>query len=183
MILLVLVGLLWVAVLAPSAWRRFSERQGVGSIDHFHHQLRLLEHAAPKTVTPAYRLHTAVPGRTGTEAQAGGGLFSTQVGPLAADRRRGGGGRRRRRGRPLRTGRCPRPARARMPPRGQRRPVGVPACTGAPPLHDSAALPVRCGPLDGSDRVVPRHASRVDLHCVERLGRVALVGLMAYARR
>lgn len=61
MILLVLVGLLWVAVLAPSAWRRFSERQGVGSIDHFHHQLRLLEHAAPKTVTPAYRLHTAVP--------------------------------------------------------------------------------------------------------------------------
>jgi hypothetical protein len=69
-ILLVLVGLLWVAVLAPSAWRRFSERQGVGSIDHFHHQLRLLEHAAPKTVTPAYRLHTAVPGRVGTEAQA-----------------------------------------------------------------------------------------------------------------
>ena len=70
MILLVLVGLLWVAVLAPSAWRRFSERQGVGSIDHFHHQLRLLEHAAPKTVAPAYRLHTAVPGVAGTEAQA-----------------------------------------------------------------------------------------------------------------
>jgi hypothetical protein len=68
-ILLVLVGLLWVAVLAPSAWRRFSERQGVGSIDHFHHQLRLLEHAAPKTVAPAYRLHTAVPSRAGTEVQ------------------------------------------------------------------------------------------------------------------
>ena len=62
MILLVLVVLLWVAVLAPSAWRRFGERQGVGSIDHFHHQLQLLEHAAPKTVAPAYRLHTAVPG-------------------------------------------------------------------------------------------------------------------------
>ena len=70
MILLVLVGLLWVAVLAPSAWRRFSERQGVGSIDHFHHQLRTLEHAAPKTVAPAYRLHTAVPGRSTTETQA-----------------------------------------------------------------------------------------------------------------
>jgi hypothetical protein len=67
-ILLVLVGLLWVAVLAPSAWRRFSERQSVGSIDHFHHQLQLLEHAAPKTVTPAYRLHTAVPGRPGAGA-------------------------------------------------------------------------------------------------------------------
>jgi hypothetical protein len=67
-ILLVLVGLLWVAVLAPSAWRRFTERQGVGSIDHFHHQLQLLEHAGPKTVAPAYRLHTALPGRSGSEA-------------------------------------------------------------------------------------------------------------------
>jgi hypothetical protein len=62
LILLVLVVLLWVAVLAPSAWRRFGERQGVGSIDHFHHQLQLLEHAGPKTVAPAYRLHTAMPG-------------------------------------------------------------------------------------------------------------------------
>ena len=62
MILLVLVVLLWVAVLAPSVWRRFGERQGVGSIDHFHHQLQLLEHAGPKTVAPAYRLHTAFPG-------------------------------------------------------------------------------------------------------------------------
>jgi hypothetical protein len=61
-ILLVLVVLLWAAVLAPSVWRRFSERSAVGSIDHFHHQLRLLEHAAPKTVAPAYRLHTAFPG-------------------------------------------------------------------------------------------------------------------------
>jgi hypothetical protein len=61
-ILLVLVVLLWVGVLAPSAWRRFKEHQGVGSIDSFHHQLQLLEHAAPKTVAPAYRLHTAVPG-------------------------------------------------------------------------------------------------------------------------
>ena len=70
MILLVLVVLLWVAVLAPSAWRRFGERQGVGSIDHFHHQLQLLEHAAPKTVAPAYRLHTAVPGGSPAAASA-----------------------------------------------------------------------------------------------------------------
>ena len=62
MILLVFVVLLWAAVLAPSVWRRFSERSAVDSIDHFHHQLRLLEHAAPKTVAPAYRLHTAFPG-------------------------------------------------------------------------------------------------------------------------
>src|SRR5580692_11458782 len=54
-------------VLAPSVWRRFSERQGVGSIESFHHQLQLLEHAAPKTVAPAYRLHTAIPGSSGVE--------------------------------------------------------------------------------------------------------------------
>ena len=69
-ILLVLVVLLWLAVLAPSAWRRFGERQGVGSIDHFHQQLQLLEHAGPKTVAPAYRLHTATPGQRSTEAAA-----------------------------------------------------------------------------------------------------------------
>jgi hypothetical protein len=67
-ILLVLVVLLWVAVLAPSAWRRFGERQGVGSIDHFHHQLQLLEHAGPKMVAPAYRLHTAMPGDHSTDS-------------------------------------------------------------------------------------------------------------------
>ena len=70
LILLVLVVFLWVAVLAPSAWRRFGERQGVGSIDHFHHQLQLLEHAGPKTVAPAYRLHTAMPGGAQTERLA-----------------------------------------------------------------------------------------------------------------
>jgi hypothetical protein len=69
-ILLVLVILLWAAVLAPSVWRRFGERQGVGSIDHFHHQLQLLEHAGPKTVAPAYRLHTALPGGGSSETAA-----------------------------------------------------------------------------------------------------------------
>jgi hypothetical protein len=61
-ILLVLVVVLWIVVLVPSAWRRRAERQGAGSIDHFHHQLQLLEHAGPKCVAPAYRLHTAIPG-------------------------------------------------------------------------------------------------------------------------
>jgi hypothetical protein len=69
-ILLVLVVVLWIAVLAPSALRRRSERQGTGSIDYFHHQLELLEHASPKIVNPAYRLHTAVPG---------GGAFETSA--------------------------------------------------------------------------------------------------------
>jgi hypothetical protein len=61
-ILLILVVVLWIAVLAPSAWRRRSERRGDGSINHFHHQLELLEHAGPRTIPPAYRLHTALPG-------------------------------------------------------------------------------------------------------------------------
>jgi len=72
LILLVLVALLWMAVLAPSAWRRFGERQGVGSIDHFHHQLQLLEHAGPKTVAPAYRLHTSGAAAAAAAAAAAG---------------------------------------------------------------------------------------------------------------
>jgi hypothetical protein len=61
-ILLVLIAVLWVVVLAPSVVRRFTEREGAGSIDHFHHQLQLLQHVGPKSVNPAYRLHTAHPG-------------------------------------------------------------------------------------------------------------------------
>jgi hypothetical protein len=70
--------LLWVAVLAPSAWRRFGERQGVGSIDSFHHQLQTLEHAGPKTVAPAYRLHTAVPGARSTEVATDASIDSSR---------------------------------------------------------------------------------------------------------
>jgi hypothetical protein len=58
-ILLVFVAVLWVVVLAPSVLRRIRERGGVGSVDHFHHQLELLEHAGPKMVTPAYRLRSS----------------------------------------------------------------------------------------------------------------------------
>jgi hypothetical protein len=61
-ILLVLVAVLWLVVLVPSAVRHRAEKRGAGSIDHFHHQLQLLEHAGPKIVEPAYRLHTAMPG-------------------------------------------------------------------------------------------------------------------------
>jgi hypothetical protein len=61
MILLVLLVVVWVVVLAPGALRRFGERQRGGSIDHFRHQLQLLEHAGPKLVAPAYRLGSARP--------------------------------------------------------------------------------------------------------------------------
>ena len=69
MILLVLVVVLWICVLAPTLYRRFSEKGGVGSIDHFHRQLTTLEHAGPKLVNPAYRLHSAVPGGAVDDAQ------------------------------------------------------------------------------------------------------------------
>ena len=62
MILLILVAALWIAVLAPRAWRRIAESGGVGSVDHFHHQLELLEHAGPKLVRPAYRLRSGEAG-------------------------------------------------------------------------------------------------------------------------
>jgi hypothetical protein len=62
LILLVLVAVAWIVVLAPGLLRRIRDRHRVGSIDHFHHQLQLLEHAGPKLVPPAYRLHTALPG-------------------------------------------------------------------------------------------------------------------------
>jgi hypothetical protein len=55
-ILLVLLAIVWVVVLAPGALRRYREHQRGGSIDHFRHELQLLEHAGPKLVTPAYSL-------------------------------------------------------------------------------------------------------------------------------
>ena len=67
MILLVLVAVAWIVVLAPGLLGRVRDRHRAGSIDHFHHQLQMLEHAGPKMVSPAYRLHTALPG----EAHAG----------------------------------------------------------------------------------------------------------------
>lgn len=61
MALLILIALLWAIVLAPGFFKRRSERQSVGSIDHFHHQLHLLERTGPKLVAPAYRLQSAEP--------------------------------------------------------------------------------------------------------------------------
>ncbi len=59
MALLILIVLLWIVVLAPGFIRRRREERSTGSIDHFHHQLDLLERTGPKLVTPAYRLQTA----------------------------------------------------------------------------------------------------------------------------
>lgn len=59
MALLILIAALWGVVLLPTLLKRRTEKRQVGSIDHFHHQLHLLERAGPKIVSPAYRLETA----------------------------------------------------------------------------------------------------------------------------
>lgn len=59
MALLILIAALWLVVLTPSFIKKRTQRQSVGSIDHFHHQLHLLERAGPKLMQPAYSLQRA----------------------------------------------------------------------------------------------------------------------------
>lgn len=66
MILLILVALLWIAVLAPGAITKISERRSSGSIDSFHDRLHLLERTGPKLIRPANRLERAEPRRLAT---------------------------------------------------------------------------------------------------------------------
>lgn len=63
MIVLFLVVILWIAVLVPSVYTKWSERRSAGSIGRFHQRLDLLERTGPKLVEPAYRL-------TGTESRS-----------------------------------------------------------------------------------------------------------------
>ncbi len=60
MVVAIIIVLAWAAILGPSLMKRRSRlADGVHSISHFHHQLRVLEHSAPEPiVAPAYRLHT-----------------------------------------------------------------------------------------------------------------------------
>ena len=165
-ILLVFVVLLWVAVLAPSAWRRFGERQGVGSIDHFHHQLQLLEHAGPKTVAPAYRLHTALPGGRSRKQSPTRPLTRHDRSWCCCDRRTTPR-------RPTSTAARARttsvsacwtvPSRSASP-RPTCRIAGLPPRAGAPALHHVAALPGRRGHLDRTDRPVSRPAPGLGVH-------------------
>ena len=60
MILVIFIVAAWVVILTPSLMRRHSRNVGeIGSISHFHRQLRVLEHSSPEPiVAPAYRLHS-----------------------------------------------------------------------------------------------------------------------------
>jgi hypothetical protein len=60
MAIAIIIGVAWMVILGPSLMKRRSRTVGeIGSISHFHRQLRVLEHSAPQPiVTPAYRLRT-----------------------------------------------------------------------------------------------------------------------------
>ncbi len=60
MVLVIIVVAAWMVILGPSLMRRRSRTVGeIGSISHFHQQLRVLEHSAPQPiVAPAYRLRS-----------------------------------------------------------------------------------------------------------------------------
>ncbi len=84
MVLVVLVVVAWAVILTPSFLRRRQAGDGISSITHFHHQLRVLEHSAPAPiVSPAYRLRAVDDGgRTKTLAAgpAGSAPVLTVVG-------------------------------------------------------------------------------------------------------
>ncbi|HUY65467.1 MAG TPA: hypothetical protein VMV06_01490 [Acidimicrobiales bacterium] len=58
MALVVVIALAWMVILGPGLMKRRSQSgDGISSISHFHHQLRVLEHSgAQPIVRPAYRL-------------------------------------------------------------------------------------------------------------------------------
>jgi len=58
-VLVVVIALAWMVILGPGLMKRRSRSvDGISSISHFHHQLRVLEHSGPQPIVrPAYRLH------------------------------------------------------------------------------------------------------------------------------
>ncbi len=73
MILVIIIVAAWIVILAPSLMKRRSQSVGeIGSISHFHRQLRVLEHSGPQPiVTPAYRLRSVDGGGVTTQVPGG----------------------------------------------------------------------------------------------------------------
>ncbi len=73
MILVIIIVAAWIVILAPSLMKRRSQGVGeIGSISHFHRQLRVLEHSGPQPiVTPAYRLRSVDGGGVTTQVPGG----------------------------------------------------------------------------------------------------------------
>jgi hypothetical protein len=59
-VLVIIIAVAWIAILGPRLLSRRSRSVGeIGSISHFHRQLRVLEHSGPQPiVAPAYRLRS-----------------------------------------------------------------------------------------------------------------------------
>jgi hypothetical protein len=56
-VLVIIIAVAWIVILGPNLLKRGRAADGISSISHFHHQLRVLEHSGPQPiVTPAYRL-------------------------------------------------------------------------------------------------------------------------------
>ncbi len=77
-VVLLILGLVWAAVLAPGLLRRRFDRRSGDSIGEFHQHLRVLRRTGPVVVAPAFRLMTSLP----EEPPSGDGRR-----PLASDRR------------------------------------------------------------------------------------------------
>ncbi len=60
-VVLLILGLVWAAVLGPSLLRRRFDRGSSDSIGEFHQQLRVLRRTGPAVVPPAFRLMTSLP--------------------------------------------------------------------------------------------------------------------------
>jgi hypothetical protein len=67
-VLVVVIALAWMVILGPGLMKRRSRSgDGISSISHFHHQLRVLEHSGARPIVrPAYRLH-GQPGPAGMD--------------------------------------------------------------------------------------------------------------------
>ncbi|MBF6557295.1 MAG: hypothetical protein IVW52_14225 [Acidimicrobiales bacterium] len=57
-VLVIIIAVAWIVILGPNLLKRHGRAgDGISSISHFHHQLRVLEHSGPQPiVAPAYRL-------------------------------------------------------------------------------------------------------------------------------
>jgi len=60
-VVLLILGLVWAAVLGPSLLRRKFDRRSNDSIGEFHQHLRVLRRTGPVVVAPAFRLMTSLP--------------------------------------------------------------------------------------------------------------------------
>jgi hypothetical protein len=60
-VVLLILGVIWAAVLIPSLLRRKSDRRSGDSIGEFHQHLRVLRRTGPSVVPPAFRLMTSLP--------------------------------------------------------------------------------------------------------------------------